>query len=73
MLRVAAGEKLAIKQKDVGIYGWALESRIYAEDPYRGFLPSIGRLKRMKFPAEGKLDNGTVRIDTGVREGDEIS
>ena len=73
MLRVAAGEKLAIKQKDVKINGWALESRIYAEDPYRGFLPSIGRLKRMKFPAEGKLDAGTVRIDTGVREGDEIS
>jgi propionyl-CoA carboxylase alpha chain len=73
MLRVAAGEKLAIKQKDVGIKGWALESRIYAEDPYRGFLPSIGRLKRMKFPNEGKLGEGTVRIDTGVREGDEIS
>jgi propionyl-CoA carboxylase alpha chain len=73
MLRVAAGEKLAIKQKDVGIKGWALESRIYAEDPYRGFLPSIGRLKRMRFPAEGKLGEGTVRIDTGVREGDEIS
>jgi propionyl-CoA carboxylase alpha chain len=73
MLRVAAGEKLAIRQKDVGIKGWALESRIYAEDPYRGFLPSIGRLKRMKFPAEGKLGEGTVRIDTGVREGDEIS
>jgi len=73
MLRVAAGEKLSIKQKDVGIKGWALESRIYAEDPYRGFLPSIGRLKRMRFPAEGKLGEGTVRIDTGVREGDEIS
>ena len=73
MLRVAAGEKLAFKQKDIGIKGWALESRIYAEDPYRGFLPSIGRLKRMKFPAEGKLGQGEVRIDTGVREGDEIS
>ena len=73
MLRVAAGEKLAIKQKDVKIDGWALESRIYAEDPYRGFLPSIGRLKRMRFPAEGGLAEGTVRIDTGVREGDEIS
>ncbi|HEV7690652.1 MAG TPA: biotin carboxylase N-terminal domain-containing protein, partial [Hyphomonadaceae bacterium] len=73
MLRVAAGEKLAFKQKDIGIKGWALESRIYAEDPYRGFLPSIGRLKRMRFPAEGKLGEGTVRIDTGVREGDEIS
>jgi len=73
MIRVAAGEKLAIKQKDVKINGWALESRIYAEDPFRGFLPSIGRLKRMRFPAEGKLGEGTVRIDTGVREGDEIS
>ena len=73
MIRVAAGEKLAIKQKDVKINGWALESRIYAEDPYRGFLPSIGRLKRMRFPAEGALAEGTVRIDTGVREGDEIS
>jgi propionyl-CoA carboxylase alpha chain len=73
MLRVASGEKLAIKQKDVKINGWALESRIYAEDPYRNFLPSIGRLKRMRFPAEGQLAEGTVRIDTGVREGDEIS
>ncbi len=73
MIRVAYGEKLAMKQKDVKINGWALESRIYAEDPYRGFLPSIGRLKRMRFPAEGKLGEGTVRIDTGVREGDEIS
>jgi propionyl-CoA carboxylase alpha chain len=73
MLRVAAGEKLAMKQKDIKIDGWALESRIYAEDPYRGFLPSIGRLKRMRFPAEGKLAEGAVRIDTGVREGDEIS
>ncbi len=73
MIRAAAGEKLAIKQKDVKIDGWALESRIYAEDPYRGFLPSIGRLKRMRFPAEGKLGEGEVRIDTGVREGDEIS
>ncbi|MEZ5937457.1 MAG: acetyl/propionyl/methylcrotonyl-CoA carboxylase subunit alpha [Hyphomonadaceae bacterium] len=73
MLRVAAGEKLSMKQKDVGIKGWALESRIYAEDPYRNFLPSIGRLRRMRFPAEGELGEGEVRIDTGVREGDEIS
>jgi propionyl-CoA carboxylase alpha chain len=73
MIRVAYGEKLSMKQKDVKINGWALESRIYAEDPYRGFLPSIGRLKRMRFPAEGKLGEGEVRIDTGVREGDEIS
>ena len=73
MLRVASGEKLSIRQKDVGIKGWALESRIYAEDPYRNFLPSIGRLKRCRFPAEGALGVGSVRIDTGVREGDEIS
>jgi propionyl-CoA carboxylase alpha chain len=73
MLRVASGEKLAIRQKDVGIKGWALESRIYAEDPYRNFLPSIGRLRRMRFPKEGPLGEGQVRIDTGVREGDEIS
>jgi propionyl-CoA carboxylase alpha chain len=57
MLRVAAGEKLAIRQKDVGVRGWALESRIYAEDPYRNFLPSIGRLRRCRFPAtvEGEV------------------
>lgn len=73
MLRVASGEKLAFKQKDIGINGWALESRIYAEDPYRGFLPSIGRLQRCRFPAEGQLGDGVVRVDTGVREGDEIS
>jgi propionyl-CoA carboxylase alpha chain len=73
MLRVAAGEKLSIRQSDVNINGWALESRIYAEDPYRNFLPSIGRLKRCRFPHEGRLGEGVVRIDTGVREGDEIS
>ncbi len=73
MLLVAYGEKLKLKQKDIGINGWAVETRIYAEDPYRNFLPSIGRLRRMRFPAEGKLDKGEVRIDTGVREGDEIS
>ncbi|MEM6627156.1 MAG: acetyl/propionyl/methylcrotonyl-CoA carboxylase subunit alpha [Pseudomonadota bacterium] len=73
MLLVGGGEKLKIKQKDVGINGWALETRIYAEDPYRNFLPSIGRLKRCQFPPEGPLGPGEVRIDTGVREGDEIS
>ncbi len=73
MLLVAYGEKLAHQQNDIGIKGWAVETRIYAEDPYRNFLPSIGRLKRCKFPAEGKLGKGEVRIDTGVREGDEIS
>ena len=73
MLRVAYGEKLKIKQSDVKINGWAVESRVYAEDPYRNFLPSIGRLKRFHPPAEGKLGKGTVRLDSGVREGDEIS
>ena len=73
MLRVAYGEKLAIEQKDLKINGWAVESRVYAEDPYRKFLPSIGRLKRFHPPEEGALGEGTVRMDSGVREGDEIS
>jgi propionyl-CoA carboxylase alpha chain len=73
MIRVAAGEKLAIKQSDVQINGWAVESRIYAEDPYRGFLPSIGRLKRYHPPQEGKQGDAIVRVDTGVTEGSEIS
>ncbi len=74
MIRVAAGEKLAFKQKDVKIKGWAIESRIYAEDPARNFLPSIGRLRTYRPPAEGKSGALSVRNDdTGVREGDEIS
>ncbi len=74
MIRSAQGEKLNIKQKDVGIDGWAIESRIYAEDPFRNFLPSIGRLVRYRPPAEGTLDNGAIiRNDTGVFEGGEIS
>ncbi len=73
MLRMAAGEKLELEQGDLKISGWAIEGRVYAEDPYRNFLPSIGRLKRFHAPAEGKLGKGTVRIDSGVREGDEIS
>jgi propionyl-CoA carboxylase alpha chain len=73
MIRVAAGEKLALAQKDVTITGWAVESRIYAEDPYRNFLPSTGRLVRYRPPAETSFDGVTVRNDTGVREGDEIS
>ncbi|MFN3313349.1 MAG: acetyl-CoA carboxylase biotin carboxylase subunit [Hyphomonas sp.] len=73
MLLSAYGEKLKIKQSDVKINGWAVESRVYAEDPYRNFLPSIGRLKRFSPPAEGKVARGTVRLDSGVREGDEIS
>ncbi len=74
MIRVASGEKLKLEQKDIGINGWALESRIYAEDPYRNFLPSIGRLTRYRPPAEGKTADGAiVRNDTGVYEGGEIS
>lgn len=75
MLRVAYGEKLSIAQDDLKINGWAVEARVYAEDPYRNFLPSIGRLKRFHPPAEGPIAGapGTVRMDSGVREGDEIS
>ncbi len=73
MLRSADGETLALKQKDLKINGWAVESRVYAEDPYRNFLPSIGRLKRFHPPEEGELGDGTVRMDSGVCEGDEIS
>jgi propionyl-CoA carboxylase alpha chain len=60
-------------QKDLKIKGWSIESRIYAEDPYRGFLPSIGRLVRYSPPAEGDTGRAIVRNDAGVREGDEIS
>ncbi|MGX1746458.1 MULTISPECIES: acetyl-CoA carboxylase biotin carboxylase subunit [unclassified Brevundimonas] len=73
MIRSAWGEQLAIKQEDLSINGWAIESRIYAEDPYRGFLPSIGRLVRYEQPEEGDQGDYTVRNDSGVREGDEIS
>ncbi|MEQ9260632.1 MAG: acetyl/propionyl/methylcrotonyl-CoA carboxylase subunit alpha [Roseovarius sp.] len=88
MIRVAAGEKLAITQADVKLTGWAMESRLYAEDPYRNFLPSIGRLTRYRPPVEvaagpllqsGKWQDDAepgetaVRNDTGVYEGGEIS
>ncbi|WP_298124111.1 acetyl/propionyl/methylcrotonyl-CoA carboxylase subunit alpha [Brevundimonas sp.] len=73
MIRSAWGEKLAFEQQDLAINGWAIESRIYAEDPYRGFLPSIGRLIRYEQPEEGDQDGYVVRNDSGVREGDEIS
>ena len=88
MIRVAAGEPLSITQDDVTLTGWAIENRLYAEDPYRGFLPSIGRLTRYRPPAETAsgplLVNGkwqgdapegptAVRNDTGVYEGGEIS
>ncbi len=73
MLKVASGEKLAIKQKDVKLKGSAIESRIYAEDPARNFLPSTGRLVRFRPPALGTQDGITTRLDTGVEEGGEIS
>ncbi len=73
MIRVANGEKLPFKQEDLKINGWAMESRLYAEDPYRNFLPSIGRLTRYRPPAEGRTAAGIVRNDTGVYEGGEIS
>jgi propionyl-CoA carboxylase alpha chain len=86
MIRVAAGEKLAMTQDDIGIDGWSIENRVYAEDPYRGFLPSIGRLVRYDPPVDGWTDdgsangrrgvamgNGGVRVDDGVYEGGEVS
>ena len=73
MIRVAAGEKLKLAQKDVTLTGWAVESRVYAEDPFRNFLPSIGRLVKYRPPAEASHDGITVRNDTGVQEGGEIS
>ena len=73
MIRIAAGEKLSIKQSDVKFNGWAVESRVYAEDPYRNFLPSTGRLTRYRPPQEQTANGVTVRNDTGVYEGGEIS
>ena len=73
MIRVAAGEKLSLAQSDIGINGWSIENRLYAEDPYRGFLPSIGRLTRYRPPVEVDEERRAVRNDTGVFEGGEIS
>ena len=82
MIRVAAGEKLAMTQDDVKIEGWSIENRVYAEDPYRGFLPSTGRLVRYSPPVDGWTDDGAangrrgvdgVRVDDGVYEGGEVS
>jgi propionyl-CoA carboxylase alpha chain len=73
MIRVAYGEKLSLTQNDIKLTGWAMESRLYAEDPYRGFLPSIGRLTRYRPPEELVTDLHVVRNDTGVYEGGEIS
>jgi len=69
MIKVAAGEKLPFQQKDVKLNGWAVEARVYAEDPFRNFLPSTGRLVKYREPVPGP----DVRVDTGVYEGGEIS
>jgi propionyl-CoA carboxylase alpha chain len=73
MIRIAAGEPLRIQQRDVKLDGWAVESRVYAEDPYRNFLPSTGRLSTYRPPAETQVDDTTLRVDTGVFEGGDIS
>jgi propionyl-CoA carboxylase alpha chain len=82
MIRVAAGEKLAMAQEEIKIDGWAIENRVYAEDPYRGFLPSTGRLTRYRPPVEGWTDDGAengrrgvdgIRVDDGVYDGGEVS
>ena len=82
MIRVAAGEKLAMTQDDIKIDGWAIENRVYAEDPYRGFLPSTGRLTRYRPPVTGWTEdddaNGRrgvegIRVDDGVYDGGEVS
>ncbi len=82
MIRVAAGEKLSMTQDDIKIDGWAIENRVYAEDPYRGFLPSTGRLVRYNPPVDGWTDDGAengrrgvdgIRVDDGVYEGGEVS
>ena len=73
MINVAAGKKLPLKQEDVQLNGWAIESRVYAEDPFRNFLPSIGRLVHYQPPIATEGDEGIVRVDTGVYEGGEIS
>jgi len=73
MIRVAAGERLSHTQGEIRLNGWAVESRIYAEDPNRNFLPSIGRLVRYREPEAGELQGRTIRVDTGVEEGGDIS
>ena len=73
MIRVAAGEKLGFTQKDVKLSGWAVETRVYAEDPYRGFLPSTGRLVRYEPPQTRGNDEVRIRVDDGVVDGGEVS
>jgi propionyl-CoA carboxylase alpha chain len=69
MIRIADGEKLTLKQQDVKLTGWAIETRVYAEDPFRNFMPSTGRLAKYSPPDE----NANVRVDTGIEEGSEVS
>ncbi|HEX9954260.1 MAG TPA: acetyl/propionyl/methylcrotonyl-CoA carboxylase subunit alpha [Allosphingosinicella sp.] len=73
MIRVAAGEKLPLTQDEVKLTGWAIENRVYAEDPYRGFLPSTGRLVRYQPPRTSREAEGVTRVDDGVYEGGEVS
>jgi len=70
MIRIAQGEKLTLQQSDIGIHGWAVEARVYAEDPLRGFLPSIGKLTTYQEPVS---ENDEIRVDSGILEGSEIS
>ena len=69
MIRIAAGERLSITQPAVSLNGWAIEARIYAEDPFRDFLPSVGRLTRYRVPSQ----TDRIRVDSGVREGSDVS
>jgi propionyl-CoA carboxylase alpha chain len=73
MIRISAGERLSLQQSDVKLSGWAVETRIYAEDPERNFLPSVGRLVRYRPPPGSEYPNIAVRTDSGVRQGSEIS
>src|SRR5678815_217741 len=73
MIRVAAGEKLKFTQDDVALDGWSVETRVYAEDPYRHFLPSTGRLVRYWPPKQHRDKDLVVRVDDGVAEGGEVS
>jgi propionyl-CoA carboxylase alpha chain len=73
MFRAAAGEKLPLTQDEVKLNGWAIESRIYAEDPFRNFLPSVGRLTRYRPPAENFVQTPFIRVDSGVQEGGEVA
>jgi 3-methylcrotonyl-CoA carboxylase alpha subunit len=72
-IRVASGEPLPLRQQDLSITGWAFEARVYAEDVPKGFLPATGRLDHLRFPDAAEFACAPVRIDSGVRQGDEIS